>query len=269
MTSGLIDVWNLGTFDGALMRELEAKRDLLCNYERTGKKNYREQQAAKGWVPLKENPYADERQHILEQIVMPAMEQRTIRAWHYTRLTEDEANLLQSGGIYISNLAAIRKRLDTQVVAGVIPVESADALHEASPFHHQTDSRSGKFWMTSHPFPPDDSGVELLLGHWGGEGVYFWLKDDRLIELVKLIGRSRVIEVAVPLHLTTSAYSAAKAVIATFVLAHGCEPEWSAFDLYTTSALGADAVLNVRTEGDSEFSALARGYPAQFIDRES
>jgi hypothetical protein len=76
------------------------------------------------------------------------------------------------------------------------------------------EARSGKFWMTSHPFPADHHGVELLLAHWGGEGVYFWLEDGQLIELVKGIGRPRVIEVAVPLQVTTSAYSGAKAVIA-------------------------------------------------------
>ncbi|MBA8832989.1 MULTISPECIES: hypothetical protein [Rhizobium] len=134
--------------------------------------------------------------------------------WHYTRLTDDEAKLLQSDGIHTSNLAAIRKRLDAQVTAGVISAKVADALHGASPFHHQMEARSGKFWMTSHPFPADHHGVELLLAHWGGEGVYFWLEDGQLIELVKGIGRPRVIEVAVPLQVTTSAYSGAKAVIA-------------------------------------------------------
>jgi len=41
----------------------------------------------------------------------------TIRAWHYTRLTDDETALLQAGGVYISNLEAIRRRLDVQVFA--------------------------------------------------------------------------------------------------------------------------------------------------------
>jgi hypothetical protein len=56
-------------------------------------------------------------------------------------------------------------------------------------------------------------------------------------------------------------------VVATFVKTLGCAPDWPAFDLYTTSALGADAVLNIHTEGDPKFAALARGYPAWFVDR--
>jgi hypothetical protein len=268
MTSTPIDVWNLETFDEALLAELNARRDSLRDYELTSKRNFLEQQAAKGRVPLKSNTYAAERNYVVEQVIMPAMEQRTIRAWHYTRLTDDETALLESGGTYISDLASIRRRLDAQVAARVLLAGTADALHAASPFHQPNETRSGKFWMTSHPVSADDGGVELLLAHWGGEGVYFWLKDPELIELVKSFGRPRVIELAVPLVVTPRAYFAAKAVVATFVKALGCEPDWPAFDLYTTSALGADAVLNIHTEGDPNFAALARGYPAGFVDRE-
>ena len=183
---------------------------------------------------------------------MPAMEQRTIRAWHYRRLADGETALLKSGVVYLSNLEAIRRRLDVQVSARVLSAENADALYAASPFHQQHDSRVGKFWMTSHPLAADDSGVELLLGNWGGEGVYFWLRDAQLVDLVKSFGRPRVIELAVPLRVTRHAYPAAKAVVATFVRAMGCEPDGSAFDLYATSALGADAVLNIHTEGEPD-----------------
>ncbi|MFS8145727.1 hypothetical protein [Rhizobium sp. BR 249] len=263
-----IDVWNLETFDKDLLAFLNADRDVLRNYELTSRKNYEEQQAAEGWVPLKENPYAADRMYIIERIIMPAMEQRTIRAWHYTRLTDCEVALLKSSGIHTSDLAAIRRRLDAQVAVGVLSIEIANALYWESPFHEQKDARSGKFWMVSHPYAITDGGVELLLQHWGGEGVYFWLKDLAHIKLVQGIGRPRVIELAVPLSITTSTYAAAKAVVGTFVTSLGCKPDWPAFDLYATSALGADAVLNLHTEGDSSFSTLAHGYPAGFVDRD-
>ena len=263
-----IDVWNTETFDDDLLGELNSERDLLRDYALTDKRQFLEREAATGWVPHATNPYAAARNRFVEHVVMPAMAQRTIRAWHYTRLTDDETALLQAGGVYISNLEAIRRRLDVQVSSRVLLAEAADALYAASPFHHQNDSRAGKFWMTSHPISADNSLVELLLEHWGGEGVYFWLKDPKLVELVKSFGRPRVIELAVPLQVTPDAYSAAKAVAATFVRSLGCEPDWSAFDLYATSALGADAVLNIHTEGEPNFAALARGYPVGFVDRE-
>ena len=189
--------------------------------------------------------------------------------WHYDRAEKsDRRALLRSGGVYTSNLETIRQRLDVQVSAGALSAEHADALYAASPFHHQNGSRAGKFWMTSHPMSPENSLVELLLEHWGGEGVYFWLKEPELVELVKSFGRPRVIELAVPLQITSHSYSAAKAVVATFVRSPGCEPEWPAFDLYATSPLGPGAVLDIHTEGEPNFAALARGYPAEFVDRD-
>ena len=122
--------------------------------------------------------------------------------------------------------------------------------------------------MTAHPVSTDNSLMEPLLEHWGGEGMYFWLKDPKLDRLVKSIGRPRVIELAVPLQVTSHAYSAAKAVAATFVRSLRFETEWSAFDLYATSALGADAVLTIHAEGEPNFAALACGYPTGFVDRE-
>jgi len=268
MNSTPIDVWNLETFDKALLAELTAERDLLRDYALTGKRQFLEREAVNGWVPPASNPHAAERNCFIERVVRPAMEQRTIRAWHYTRLTDDETALLKSGGVYISTLESIRQRLDVQVSARAFSAEAADALYAASPFHQQLDSRAGKFWMTSHPLSTNNRGVELLLAHWGGEGVYFWLKDPRLIERVKSFGRPRVIELAVPLEVTRQAYSAAQAVVATFVRTLGCDPDWSAFDLYSTSALSAAAVLNIHTEGEPNFGALSRGYPGGFVDRE-
>jgi hypothetical protein len=100
MTSTPIDVWNIETFDEALLAELNGRRDLLRDYELTSKSNFREQQAARGWVPLKSNAYAAERNYVVEHVMMPAMEQRTIRAWHYTRLTDNEVALIESRGAY-------------------------------------------------------------------------------------------------------------------------------------------------------------------------
>ena len=104
---------------------------------------------------------------------MPAVEQRTIRAWHYTRLTDDETALLKSAGVCISTLEHIRRRLDIQVSARALSAETADALYAVSPFHQRHDLRAGKFWMVSHPVCAGNSGVKLLLEHWGGEGCLF------------------------------------------------------------------------------------------------
>ena len=121
--------------------------------------------------------------------------------------------------------------------------------------------------MTSSPIPIGDSGITLLLKNWGGELVYFWIKDAALRELVAGIGKPRVIEMAIPLDLTRHTYSAAKAIVATFGRTLGCEPDRGAFDLYATRALGVEAVIAIHTEGEPNFMALAQGYPSGFIGR--
>jgi hypothetical protein len=264
MTDTVIDVWDIATFDDGLLAHLRAKAELVRNYMVTERNNFLEYTTSKRWQPLKPNSFSAAYQDFVERTIMSDMEDRTIRAWHYARLTDAEAELLNAGGIYLSTLDTIRSRLDMQTSDGLLSTEAAAALYAASPFHHQNESRSKKFWMTSHPHAVDDSGVTLLLEHWGGEGVYFWLKDAGLIKLVKGIGKPRVIEIAVPLNATNHAYGAASAVMAAFAQTLGCKADRAAFDLYSTRDLGPASVLKIHTDGEPTFRALARGYPATF-----
>jgi uncharacterized protein YdiU (UPF0061 family) len=128
MNSTPIDVWNLETFDDALLAMLNSKRHLPRDYALTDKRQFLERESADKWMPHKSNPYAAKRNHFVERVIMPAMEQRTIRAWHYTRLTDNEAALPKSGRVYVSTLEAIRRRLDAQVAARVLSADHADAL---------------------------------------------------------------------------------------------------------------------------------------------
>jgi hypothetical protein len=265
MIKKIIDVWNIKTFDNGLLAKLHARSDVVRDYMIIEKRNFIEYVTADRRQPLQSNSYAPAYQNFVDQVILPTMKERTIRAWHYTRLADAEAELLRTDGIYIPTLETIRGRLNMQITEGLLSAESADALYAASPFHQQDGARANKFWMTSHPLPIDDSGITPLLEHWGGEGVHFWLQDADLIDLVKGIGRPRVIEIAVPLDATNRAYEAAKAVVATFARTLGCEPDKATFDLYSTQALGPETVLNIHTGGDPNFAILARGYPASFI----
>jgi hypothetical protein len=89
------------------------------------------------------------------------IEVRTIRAWHYTRLTEAEMDNIRINGIYLSTLETLRRRLDAAVADGLVEAEIAEALFMASPFHEQIEERSNKFWMTSYPRTIDDRCVTL------------------------------------------------------------------------------------------------------------
>jgi hypothetical protein len=260
-----IDVWNIRTFDNDLLAELRSNAELIRDYMVTEKRNLLERQASDRMGPCPSNPYAGTYLQLVEDIGR-GMEIRTIRAWHYTRLTDADVNIILRTGVNTSTLETIRRRLDAQVAASVFSAKTADALFAGSPFHHkeQSGARINKFWMTSHPLGSDDGGVMPLLGSWGGEAIYFWLQDATLKKLVAGIGKPRVLELAVPLDATRHAYSAGQAVVATFGQTLGREPNMEAFDLYATRALGPEAVIAIHTEGQPDFGALAREYPAGF-----
>lgn len=120
--------------------------------------------------------------------------------------------------------------------------------------------------MVSHPVVLEDCSVELLLESWGGESAYFWQRDMALQEMLKRIGRPRVLEIAMPLVYSRHSFSAAEAVVAAYGRLLGCRPNKHAFDLYTHQPLGPEHVLAVHSEGEPNFGAMARGYPAGFVD---
>jgi hypothetical protein len=265
MAVSLMDVWNIETFDGNLLAELKANETLVRKYIVTDREIFLEREAAALKAAYRTNPYAETYYRFLEDLGRD-METRTIRAWHYTRLTDAEVEQLRTIGIALSSLDATRRRLEAQVAAGVISDEIVNALFAASPFQHseQVGPRSDKFWLTSHPVEIGDSGVTLLLANWGGEAVYFWLNDAQLQAAVASIGKPRVIEVAVPLEATRHAYLAGKAVVAAFARSLGCRPDFRAFDLYTARVLGPDAILAVHTEGEATFVEIGKAYPEKF-----
>lgn len=265
----IIDVWNVETFDAELRGKLDAHADLIRNYMSTNRRQWLEREASDHTGAYPENAFASMFMRVNEYIVMPLMEARTIRAWHYTRMTDREVEIIRSDGIYPSNLANFRARLDAEVAAGSLTAEIADKLFADSPYQSdQRDSRSGKFWAVSSPHSIDDGGVELLVESWGGEAVYFWQRDEGLQAMLKRIGRPRVLEIAIPLSYSRHAYAAAEAVVAAYGRTLGCVPDNGGFELYTTQPLPAQNVLAVHSEGDPSFATMARGYPASFVEHE-
>lgn len=262
----LIDVWGVETFDAELRGDLDVHADLIRDYMTTRRRQWLEREASNHTMPYPHNPYADEFVWVTEHI-MRLMEARTIRAWHYTRMTDDEIVRLRQHGIRPSSLAMVRERLTAQVDAGAFTAEIADRLFADSPYQgEQLEARSNKFWMVSHPIDIEDGGVELLLESWGGEGAYFWQKDPDLQDLLKHIGKPRVIEIAAPLVQSRHSYSAAEAVVAAYGRMLGCRPAKHAFDLYTHQPLPPSHILAIHTEGDPTFAAMARGYPSGYVD---
>lgn len=264
-----IDVWDPKTFDEELTKLLAAETDLVRDFFTTEHEIFESHDlgGSERGLMRPNNRYAFGF-IALKEAAADLMKRRTIRAWHYSRLTDSEVAIMRRDGVHLSTPETLRRRLDTLVTAEELSQEIADSLFAASPFHsEQLESRSDKFWMTSHPAAIDYSGVERLLAHWGGEVASMSTKDRALLTPLAAIGKPRVVELAVPLSMTRQhELAAGEAVIATFGRAIGCIPSKHAFDLYVKAPLGGDAVLAIHTEGDTAFTAIGRGYPTGYID---
>lgn len=263
----MIDVWDVETFDNGLIAELHASAELVRSYIETDQTNFLHKDTSSGVrAAYRDNPYEKSYLDLLEALSC-TIETRIIRAWHYTRLTDGEVETLRATGVYPSTLETTRQRINALVDDGLMSSELATEIFEASPLHDsaQVLARSNKFWMTSHPIEASDGGVSSLLSNWGGEAVYFWLDTHpHLAEFVAGIGKPRVLEIAVPVDATRQAHFAAKSIVATFAETLECVPNFREFDLFSSRALGSEAILSVHTEGESAFRRIARGYPSKF-----
>jgi hypothetical protein len=97
--STLIDVWDTGTFDQELMATLVANKQLIRDYLTTDRRQFEEREAADRWLAHATNPYASDYMAFVEAVGHDIMQLRTIRAWHYTRLVDDEVRIIQENGI--------------------------------------------------------------------------------------------------------------------------------------------------------------------------
>ncbi len=264
-----IDLWNYGSFDDELCRFLEPNGQLIRDYFETDHAIFLSHDLCRGPArsPIRpDNPHAGAYYSLLDELDQ-LMLVRTIRAYHFTRLTDQEVDDLRLSGIHLSTPESLQHRLDALVASGHLLPADAEVLYTKSPFHsEQRQGRNGKFWMTSHPVSVDDSGVVPLLERWGGEVASFWLRDPQLSSSLAEIGTARVIEIAAPLAKTRHSHSAATAAVATFVRRIGAIPEKSDFDLYANAPLNPSTVLTVHTEGEAAFAEIGKSYPPGFIN---
>lgn len=269
MARRIIDIWDHKTFDDELMAILDSHADLVRHYMTTENDIFLSHDLCRGpkrSVLRPNNEYASAFLAFTEAIG-EQMQRRIIRAWHYTRLTELELEIMLRDGIHLSTPETLKTRLNALVASDELIAEIADELFAASPFHgDQLEIRSNKFWMVSNPILTDDGGVTPLMAHWGGEVASMRTEDPALLGPLAVIGTPCVLEIAAPLALTQHSYRAAGAVLATYGRSLGCFPDGNGLDLYVTAPLKHDAILRVHRAADTTFAIIGRGYPDGFVD---
>jgi hypothetical protein len=262
----LIDVWDVETFDPELAGFLDRNRELIRDYRIEDRRLFdeREKQTLRG--PPEQNIHGPA-YAALKDDAGALMLGRTIRAWHFTRLTSAERMDILANGMGLMSLPVIMRRLDLQVEAGAMDRATAQRLYAASPFHHQIDgNRDGKIWLTAQPYPLDHSSVTGLVERWGGESVNFDHQDSVFSELLKSIGEPSVIEVALPLAITTRAGCAGVNVIDAYAASMGVSGGWGGgADMVAIEPITPEMIRKIHVAGDAEFATMGRGFPPRFI----
>jgi len=265
----LIDVWDVATFDQELVSFLEDHADLLRSYWTEDKRLFdeRERQTLRG--PPQHNAYGPAFSALKEEATT-LMGDRTIRTWHFTRLTDAEVADVRARGMVPMHSDHIRQRLDALVDAELLAPPMADTLFAASPYHAQLQrNREGRIWLTGQPYPLDDSGVVELVTAWGGESVNFVHRRGAIRELLMAIGRPRVIEVALPLAITTRADSAANNILDAYAASIGPCGGWGGgSDMVAVQPISPYQIIAVHSPGDPSYEQIGRGYPERFVAKD-
>jgi hypothetical protein len=265
----LIDLWDIDTYDRDILEHLESHKGIIDGYFFLERKKDAMVAKLSTWEPIQPNSFAGDYMAAVDGLG-EIISTKTLRAFHYTRMTDDEVEAMMANGIVPTSVEFLKQRVDRQVIAGALTQEQGDAIVKRSPLRTADFGVRSGFWSTSSPIHPSDSAVSLLVSHWGGESAYWLLtgtEDEGIVDILKGIGRGWVIEIAIPL-------AAANAGLAGFSVARNAVREYASFlghDLYTAGldlaiehSVPASSILRIHSEDEEDYQMIGRGYPVTF-----
>lgn len=259
--SNFLDTWNSKTFDKELLKVLEkSRREIQKYFEREEfLDNHPDPDSIESI--LRKNEFADYFCEFIERKLLPLLCTRSMRAWHYTRLFDCEVSEMIEKGIQITGERSLSDKLYRLTQKGLLTNSEMNKLISGSPLQDSTQksARLGKFWMVSQPLSIEDFGIRPLVNSWGGEIVYFWQKCNDLKEKLKNFGRTRIVEVVVPISNTKHGLAAANDIVRAYMEPGRHFPSLSVFDLYSNKNLDPWAIKKVHSQGEASFDLISKG----------
>ncbi len=263
----MIDLWDLKTLSAATLVIINHNAELIRDYfaREASIIDFRRTSTLRDVIPT--NEFRD-RVMELEAEVETSIMGDTIRSFHYTRMTDDEVRAIQSHGILMTSLPMFRAKLDAIVAAGRMTQTVSEHVYNNSALvTGDYGERVGTFWATAHPCAINDSGITPFLESWGGEISRWAVEDEAVLENLRVLGKPRVIELAIPIALTGWVVARlAQQIIAV----KGHEPRLPGgfgADICIRQPLPPANILRVLTEGDPHFASLGRRYPLTYAER--
>jgi hypothetical protein len=114
----MVDLWDIGTYDEEILdHHLERHKEVIDGYFDLERKKAVMVAKLATWEPIQPNPFATDYVAGVEGLggVMSA---KIVRAFHYSRMTDDEIEILRADGIVPTSVGFLKTRVDRQVAAG-------------------------------------------------------------------------------------------------------------------------------------------------------
>jgi hypothetical protein len=254
-----IDAWDPKTFGAEISASLTEHSKLIFDYHVEDRRLMDEHLNSSPYQSLKSNRLFPAYQDFHENTLAPIVARSRIRAWHYTRLTDEEADAMHQQ-LVPSSLEYLRYRLSNLVEKNLLTQDDAETVFAQSPFHKQSN-RAGCLCVTIIPLSHCDGGVELLLESWGGESAYFRLTDEGVAKALKSLGTPRIIEIETAVTDKLNGYKVAKTVLAAWARQLGAPVTLSGCDLFIEECIDTAEVLRIHAKGDNFFEAIGTTYP--------
>jgi len=205
-------------------------------------------------LPDRSAPTFDAAIRTLGQALMP----HTLRGYHFTRLTEGEADQIRANGLKVLSIELLDRRIATLVAQGALTHAQAQRLL----VHNQVrdSNRAGKAWFCFYPaHEVSENGVRSLLGHWGGEALYnFNAEDPELGPALRSLGSPALVEADVPVAFLSTTTKLSLAVSRLDLVHQGImSGEYrDRFEDYSTKTVEASMVRRVVLHPGNEFLEL-------------
>ena len=189
-----------------------------------------------------------------------ALEPYALRGYHFTRLTDEEAEHIRTHGLEVLSTDLVERRINSQVAGGGMTEAQAKRLLANNQVSES--NRAGMAWFCFYPAQEvRENGVRPLLEHWGGEALYnFNAEDSELGALLKSLGRPALVETDVPVDQLSSTIGLAFKVLGADLHHHGIKNSKhpGRFEDYSRQSLLPSMVRRVVLHPEQAFVELTQ-----------
>ena len=131
-----IDLWDHRTYDAEITGWLSDRKELITGYYHDERKKDAEIAERDRWEPLQPNPYSADFMAAREELGA-LMAKKTLRVFHYTRMSDSEIGALSADGIVPTSLEFLKARIVRQVEQGFLTREQGETIFANSPSTRQ------------------------------------------------------------------------------------------------------------------------------------